>query len=43
MKLGVNLWTIYGGELPEAASSEVIKALAEMGSQGVELAIDESL
>jgi hexulose-6-phosphate isomerase len=42
MKLGVNLWTVYGGELPEAASNEVIKALAEMGSQGVELAIDES-
>lgn len=42
MKLGVNLWTVYGGELPEAASDKVIKALAKMGSQGVELAIDES-
>lgn len=42
MKLGVNLWTVYGWQLPEAVSSEVIRALAKMGSQGVELVVDES-
>jgi len=41
MKLGVNLWTVYGWELPEPVSGELIKALAEMGSQGIELVLDE--
>jgi L-ribulose-5-phosphate 3-epimerase len=42
MKLAVNLWTVYGWNLPEPVSVEVLQALAHMGSQGVELVIDES-
>jgi sugar phosphate isomerase/epimerase len=41
MKLAVNLWTIYGWNLPEPVSAEVLRALAQMGSQGVELVVDE--
>jgi L-ribulose-5-phosphate 3-epimerase len=42
MKLAVNLWTVYGWNLPEPVSAEVLRALAHMGSQGVELVIDDS-
>ncbi len=42
MKLGVNLWTVYGWDLPEGVSAEVLKALAEMGCQGIELVVDEN-
>ena len=42
MKVGVNLWTVYGWEPPETVSEKVIKSLAEMGSQAVELVVDES-
>jgi L-ribulose-5-phosphate 3-epimerase len=42
MKIGVNLWTVYGWDPPETISNEVIRALAEMGSQGVELVLDEN-
>ena len=42
MKLGVNLWTVYGWDPPETVSGDVILALAEMGSQGVELVLDEN-
>jgi hexulose-6-phosphate isomerase len=41
MKLGVNLWTVYGWDLPEMVSADVLGALAEMGCEGVELIIDE--
>ena len=41
MKLAVNLWTVYGWNLPEPVSAEVLRALAHMGSQGVELVIDD--
>jgi len=41
MKLGVNLWTIYGWDLPELVSADVLLAIGEMGAQGVELIIDE--
>jgi L-ribulose-5-phosphate 3-epimerase len=41
MKLAVNLWTVYGWNLPEPVSADVLRALARMGSQGVELVIDE--
>lgn len=41
MKLAVNLWTVYGWNLPETPGPDVVKALAEMGSQGVELIVDE--
>jgi L-ribulose-5-phosphate 3-epimerase len=42
MKLGINLWTVYGWEPPEPVSDEVLQALADMGSQGVELVVDEA-
>jgi hexulose-6-phosphate isomerase len=42
MKLAVNLWTVYGWDLSETVSAEVVKALAAMGSQGVELIVDET-
>ena len=42
MKLGVNLWTVYGWEPPEIVSRDVLQALARMGSQGVELVMDEA-
>jgi sugar phosphate isomerase/epimerase len=41
MKLAVNLWTVYGWNLPEPVSADVLRALARMGSQGVELVIDD--
>lgn len=41
MKLGVNLWTVYGWNPPETVSDEAIRALAELGSHGVELVLDE--
>jgi L-ribulose-5-phosphate 3-epimerase len=41
MKLAVNLWTVYGWNLPELVSGEVLRELARMGSQGVELVIDD--
>jgi L-ribulose-5-phosphate 3-epimerase len=41
MKLGVNLWTVYGWRLAGAIDEEVLRALAAMGSQGVELVIDD--
>lgn len=40
MKLGVNLWTVYGWMPPQPLSAEVIRALADMGCQGVELVLD---
>ena len=41
MKLAVNLWTVYGWNLPEPVSVDVLRALARMGSEGVELVIDD--
>ena len=41
MKLGVNLWTVYGWEIGEAANADVLRELADMGSAAVELVVDE--
>ena len=41
MKLGMNLWTIYGWNLPELVSPDVIRAIGAIGAQGVELVLDE--
>src|SRR5215471_7016227 len=41
MKLAVNLWTVYGWNLPEPVSADVLRALACLGSEGVELVIDD--
>ncbi|MGQ9501659.1 MAG: sugar phosphate isomerase/epimerase family protein [Anaerolineae bacterium] len=42
MKLGVNLWTVYGWEPAETVNEAVLQALAAMGSQGIELVVDEA-
>ncbi|MFN8490146.1 MAG: sugar phosphate isomerase/epimerase family protein [Caldilineaceae bacterium] len=41
MKLGVNLWTVYGWRLPEPVSEAVLRAVAALGSEAVELVLDE--
>ena len=41
MKLAVNLWTVYGWDLPEMVSTDVLRALAQMGASGVELIVDD--
>jgi L-ribulose-5-phosphate 3-epimerase len=40
-QIGVNLWTIYGWSPLETVSPTILKKLAEMGSQYVELIMDE--
>lgn len=41
MKVGVNLWTVYGWSLDEAVSDEVLQSLIQRGSQAIELVLDE--
>src|SRR6185295_15656381 len=41
IKLGVNLWTVYGWTLAQPIEEDVLRALADMGSQCVELVMDE--
>ncbi|NMB65747.1 MAG: TIM barrel protein, partial [Spirochaetes bacterium] len=41
MKLGMNPWTVYGWELPESIGDHLIKELAKIGCQGLELVLDE--
>jgi len=41
MKIGMNLWTVYGWNMPEHLSDHVAGALAAMGIDGVELVVDE--
>ncbi len=41
-QLGINLWTIYGWSPLETVSPALLKKLAEMGSQSVELVMDEN-
>ena len=41
MRVGMNLWTIYGWSLPELVSPEVLKSIGAMGVPGVELVLDE--
>jgi hexulose-6-phosphate isomerase len=41
MKLGMNLWTVYGWDLPGLVDADVIRAIGAMGAQGVELVLDE--
>jgi L-ribulose-5-phosphate 3-epimerase len=42
MKIGMNLWTIYGWSLPELVSPEVLASIGKMGLTGVELVLDEA-
>jgi L-ribulose-5-phosphate 3-epimerase len=41
VKLGVNLWTVYGWEPSEIVSIHVLERLSRIGAEGVELVIDE--
>lgn len=41
MKLGLNLWTVYGWDLDTLVSDDVLAATATMGYTGVELVLDE--
>jgi L-ribulose-5-phosphate 3-epimerase len=41
MKIGMNLWTVYGWQMPERISGHVAGSLAAMGIDGIELAVDE--
>src|SRR5437870_2896715 len=42
MKIGVNLWTIYGWEPKTWLSDKILADLAAAGAQGLELILDES-
>lgn len=41
MQIGMNLWTVYGWQLPARPDERVLGALAEMGVRAVELVVDE--
>jgi hexulose-6-phosphate isomerase len=41
MKIGMNLWTVYGWQMPEHISGHVAGSLAAMGVDGIELVVDE--
>jgi hexulose-6-phosphate isomerase len=41
MKIGMNLWTVYGWQMPEHIDAHVAGALAAMGIDGIELVVDE--
>ena len=41
MKLGMNLWTVYGWQLPERVNDDVLRAVAGLGVNGIELIVDE--
>jgi L-ribulose-5-phosphate 3-epimerase len=42
MKIGMNLWTVYGWEPSELVSDRVLGAIADLGVDGVELVVDEA-
>jgi L-ribulose-5-phosphate 3-epimerase len=42
IKIGVNLWTVYGWNVPEPILPEVLRAVGGTGVAGVELVLDES-
>jgi hexulose-6-phosphate isomerase len=41
MKIGMNLWTVYGWQMPERISEHVAGALRAMGVDGIELVVDD--
>ena len=41
MKIGMNLWTVYGWSMPERLGDYVAHGLAAMGIDAVELVVDE--
>lgn len=42
MKIGVNLWTVYGWQPDRPIGINEIAAIAKMGAKGIELIIDEA-
>jgi len=42
MQLGMNMWTVYGWQLPARPDEQAFRALAEMGVKAVELVVDEA-
>jgi L-ribulose-5-phosphate 3-epimerase len=43
MKIGMNLWTVYGWSLPERPGDRVLGALSQLGIDAVEIVVDEEL
>ncbi|CAN5857737.1 hypothetical protein BH10CHL1_BH10CHL1_31720 [soil metagenome] len=41
MQIGMNLWTVYGWQLPARPDERVLGALAEMGVRAIEIVVDE--
>jgi hexulose-6-phosphate isomerase len=41
MRIGINLWTIYGWSLPELVSEEALRGTGALGVPGVELVLDD--
>jgi L-ribulose-5-phosphate 3-epimerase len=41
MKIGMNLWTVYGWNMPGHIDDRVAREIAKMGIDGVELVVDE--
>jgi L-ribulose-5-phosphate 3-epimerase len=41
MRVGMNLWTIYGWNLPEFVSPDVLRSIGKLGVRGVELVLDD--
>lgn len=41
MQVGMNLWTVYGWQLPARPDDRVLGALAAMGVRAIELVVDE--
>jgi hexulose-6-phosphate isomerase len=41
MRIGINLWTIYGWSLPELVAPEVLRGIGALGVSGVELVLDD--
>jgi L-ribulose-5-phosphate 3-epimerase len=41
MNIGVNLWTVYGWQLPGRVDESVCGALSELGVDAIELVVDE--
>lgn len=40
MKLGVNLWTVYGWRPTEPIGAEILSRVADMGAEAIELVVD---
>jgi hexulose-6-phosphate isomerase len=41
VRIGINLWTIYGWSLPERVSADILRAIGALGATSVELVLDD--